>query len=111
MVHTVETYGVRVTSSGKTLVYTSDSRLNPNLIPLMKNADIVIGDACILDSRHSERSPHLSVKQLGQATSEAGAKKLLLAHLPDIEQEEILKEAKEQFKDAYLADDSITYEV
>jgi ribonuclease BN (tRNA processing enzyme) len=111
MVHPIETYGVRVTANGKVIAYTSDSRLTPNLTPLIKNADIAIGDACILDSRHTERSPHLSVKQLGHTAREAGVKKLLLAHLPDIEQEEILKEARAEFMEAYLADDSVTYEV
>jgi len=110
LVHPVETYGVRL-SSDKVLSYTADTLLCDNLKPLIKDADLVIGDACILDNAHNGNLPHLSVRQLAEISKKNNVKKLMLAHLPDINLDKILKEAKDFFENSVLAEEDIEYTV
>lgn len=103
--HPIETYGVRLNNRKQILAYTADTLLCDNLAPLIMNADIVIGDACILSKNHKPTSPHLSVKELAVASRENNVKKLILAHLPDYDIDKILREARDQFNDSVLAEE------
>lgn len=109
--HPVKTYGQRIESNGKVLAYTADTKLCDNLNNLIDSADMVIGDACITDKEYHEKMPHLSVKQLAEACREMGAKKLLLAHLPDKGHDAILDEAKSLFDNSELAKEGQVYYV
>lgn len=88
--HPVETYSVIMLENGKKVVYTSDcSDLN-----ILKNntigADIVIGDACILEENYKVGAPHISVRAL--AESVPANCKLYLAHLTSGDEDKILCE-------------------
>lgn len=101
--HPVETYAVNIDCGGKKIVYTSDCSDKKVLNDNCKNADIVIGDACILDKDYNEKAPHISVKTL--AESVPFDSKLYLAHLTAGEEEEILIEAQKYHKNAEIVKD------
>ena len=111
MSHPVETYGVRLEYKDKTLGYTADTVVCDNLIKLMIESDLVIGDACTLDIFKSDNSPHLSVKELAVSANIAKARKLLLAHLPDKDTDKIYVEAKEYFSESELAEEGKEYTI
>lgn len=90
MVHPVECYGIRAQYGRSILAYTADTLYNDNLIPLLNGASLVLGDACILDKEFDKDSKHISVKDISTLTS---GTTLILTHLFDGKQEEILAEA------------------
>ena len=106
VVHPVPTYGIIASVGNKVISYTSDTVDFDNLHYIFDNADVVIGDACILDCDHTERCPHLSVKQLAQYMKTG---KLVLSHLPDRNIEDVYDEAQEIYSDSVLAKEGDIY--
>lgn len=102
-VHPVETYSVAINTDKNRIVYTSDISDSLRLREIVYGADIVIGDACILDCCHNENSPHVSVKALGEAMPEST--RLYLAHLSMGEVEGILAEGKRYHNNTELIRD------
>lgn len=107
--HPIKTYGQRIECNDKVLAYTADTKLCDSLYRLVDSADIVIGDACIMDKDYHERVPHISVKQLAKVCDKMSVKKLLLAHLPDKGHDAILTEAKGEFDNSVLAKEGQLY--
>ncbi|WP_369371547.1 MBL fold metallo-hydrolase [Promicromonospora sp. Populi] len=87
--HPVETYGVRVTgpsSSGgtATLAYTGDTDACASVVELARDVDLLLSEAAFLEGRDDvvERGIHLTGRRAGQLATDAGARRLLLTHLP-----------------------------
>jgi len=87
--HPVETYGVRVTgpsSSGgtTTLAYTGDTDACASVVELARDVDLLLSEAAFLEGRDDvvERGIHLTGHRAGQLATDAGARRLLLTHLP-----------------------------
>ncbi|MFI6427395.1 MBL fold metallo-hydrolase [Promicromonospora sp. NPDC050880] len=87
--HPVETYGVRVTgpsASGgtTTLAYTGDTDACTSVVELARDADLLLSEAAFLEGRDDvvERGIHLTGRRAGQVATDAGARRLLLTHLP-----------------------------
>ncbi|MFC1936127.1 MBL fold metallo-hydrolase [Chloroflexota bacterium] len=93
--HFVPTMGLRMEfkSSGKVLAYSCDTAPTPSLIPLAKNADILIHEAGGASIGHS------SAEQAGEIAKEAGVKRMYLVHYPvnGFEYQQLAKEAAEVF--------------
>lgn len=89
-VHPVETYSVAINTDSNRIVYTSDISDSERLREIVYGADIVIGDACVLERQYHKNSPHISVKALAEVTQEKTM--LYLAHLSMDDVEEILAE-------------------
>lgn len=87
--HPVETYGVRITgpsASGgtTTLAYTGDTDACPSVVELARDADLLLSEAAFLEGRDDavDRGIHLTGRRAGQVATDAGARRLLLTHLP-----------------------------
>jgi ribonuclease BN (tRNA processing enzyme) len=87
--HPVETYGVRVTgpsSSGgtTTLAYTGDTDACESVVELARDVDLLLSEAAFLEGRDDAVEPgiHLTGRRAGQVATDAGARRLLLTHLP-----------------------------
>lgn len=87
--HPVETYGVRVTgpsvSGGTaTLAYTGDTDACTSVVELARDVDMLLSEAAFLEGRDDvvERGIHLTGRRAGQVATDAGARRLLLTHLP-----------------------------
>lgn len=87
--HPVETYGVRVTgpsASGgtTTLAYTGDTDACTSVVELARDVDLLLSEAAFLEGRDDvvERGIHLTGRRAGQVATDAGARRLLLTHLP-----------------------------
>jgi len=111
VMHSIQTYAVRIEYNDNAIAYMSDSRLCDSLKYLSKNVDILIGDACVLQVEHSRKSPHLSVTELANLARVNNVKKLILGHLPDLNHDKILAEAKAGFPNSILAEDDKEYVV
>lgn len=80
--HPVPAFGLRVEADGAVLAYTGDTDTCPGLGPLMAGADLALVEASYLEGRDENRGVHLTARRAAQAALDAGARNLLLTHLP-----------------------------
>lgn len=79
--HPVECYGIRLEYEGKVFVYTGDACYNPDLIPLLRDADLAIMDCGSLEKQRKPVMMHLTPTECHSLYRDAGIKKVVLSHL------------------------------
>ncbi|MDK3258240.1 MBL fold metallo-hydrolase [Blastococcus capsensis] len=81
--HPVETYAIRLTAGGRSLVYTGDTGPSDRVIELARGADVLLAEAAHPDNV-PEQPPglHLTGRQAAQHAAAAGVGRLLLTHVP-----------------------------
>ncbi|SEL56425.1 Ribonuclease BN, tRNA processing enzyme [Blastococcus sp. DSM 46786] len=81
--HPVETYAVRLTAGGRSLVYTGDTGPCDRVVELARGADVLLAEAAHPDNA-PEQPPglHLTGRQAAQHAAAAGVGRLLLTHIP-----------------------------
>lgn len=101
VIHPVETYALRVVeaTTGKTIAYSADSAYTDELIDCARDADIFLCEATWGDSSLGKAPDmHMSGAEAGLIASRAGAKKLVLVHIPPWgDPEGALRAARENF--------------
>jgi ribonuclease BN (tRNA processing enzyme) len=102
--HPVETYGLRITGPGedgageRVLAYSGDTDSCPGLVDLARDADLLLAEASLLEDWDEPRDLHLTGRRAGQAAAEAGARRLVLTHLPPwTPPESVLAEANGEY--------------
>ena len=80
--HPVETYGMRIEHDGRTLAYSGDTDACAALVGLARDADVLLCEAGFAQGRQRERGLHLTGRQAGAQAAEAGARALLVTHVP-----------------------------
>ncbi len=96
-VHPVPTFALRITEtkSGRTLVFTADSAELPELSTFAKSADVLMVDTNFY-ANHTGRMWHMTSTQAGELAKSASAKQLILTHLPQTGDLDVLRhEAQE----------------
>ena len=96
-VHPVVNYAMRIVErrTGQVLVYTGDTGYFDELTEFAKEADILLADVYFFKDK-AKMPNHLSSIEAGQIAKEAKVKKLILTHLPQFGDLDILlTEAKE----------------
>lgn len=105
--HPVETYAVKISNNGRTIVYTSDTSFSckDNLEQFAKDADLLICESSLLTSYgFPELNSHLTAKQAGIIAKEANVKGLILTHFwPEELPEKYVEEARTVFSKAIAA--------
>lgn len=81
--HFVPNAGIRLSAGGVTLAYTGDTGPHPDLVPLARDADLLLSEATYLRQVTSPSdAPYLLTAQLaGRYAEQAGAAQLMLTHL------------------------------
>ena len=87
-----------------------DTALNKNIIPFVKNSDLLISESSFSDELKSKAKEyrHLTAKQAAEIAKKSNSKKLVLTHISQRYEkhlDRILKEAKKVFKNSVLAKD------
>ncbi len=81
--HPVEAYGYRVEADGVVLTFTGDTDTCEALLPLMRDADLVLADSAFVDGRDEIRDIHMTGSRVAQTALDAGGvKRLMLTHIP-----------------------------
>ncbi|HEU4676688.1 MAG TPA: MBL fold metallo-hydrolase [Motilibacteraceae bacterium] len=80
--HPVEAYGIRLEHDGAVLTYSGDTDSCDALVDLARDADVFLCEASFLEGRDEGRGVHLTGLRAGRAAADAGARRLLLTHLP-----------------------------
>lgn len=111
--HPVETYGIKVTAGGRSLVYSGDTGPTDALVELSRGADLALFEASFVDRPDNPTDLHLTGAQAAEHAMRAGVGRLLLTHLVawnDIEQ--VRAEAADVYDgDLLLAGDGLQVEV
>ena len=80
--HPVETLAMRFSCGEESIVYTSDTGQNWSISELGFDANIVIGEGTLLDGTADPAIPHISCRHLALEANEAGARQLIVTHVP-----------------------------
>lgn len=84
--HACESYALRLEFAGRSLVYSGDTGPCDALVELARDADVLLCEASWphLDENGRPHPPglHLSGRQAGEHAAEAGARRLLITHVP-----------------------------
>ena len=112
--HPVEAYGLRVEADGKVLAYTGDTDACPALLDLEHQADLVLTDSAFVDGRDDDlKDVHLSGSRAAKAAVDAGAKRLMLTHIPSwTDPAECVRDAQKFWTgDVEVAQPNAVYEI
>jgi ribonuclease BN (tRNA processing enzyme) len=115
--HYIPCWGFRLDADGRRLAYTADTAPSGGLSDLATDADLLLSEATLRtldeDARPPEPRGHLTPAEAGEAARAAGARRLLLTHLPvDGDGSWARTTASETFgADVEIAEPAHTYEV
>jgi ribonuclease BN (tRNA processing enzyme) len=98
-IHPIYCLAVKITSKGRSLVYTADTALFTELIPFSRFADLLIAETSFYMGQNGEAYGHMNSIDVGKLAKEAEVKRLLLTHLPHFgDQQQLLQEARTVYK-------------
>jgi ribonuclease BN (tRNA processing enzyme) len=95
--HPVEAYGLRLEQDGRVLAYTGDTDACDGLVPLCRDADLVLADSAYVEGRDGTPGVHLSGRRAAECVVRAGGvRRLVLTHTPPWNDPEVsLAEARQ----------------
>lgn len=112
MPHPVPSYAMKFCADGKTFVYSGDTKENEKLAVFAKNADLFLMEAALLEKDVHSGSAHLSAVRAGQIGREANVKRMLITHIfPLYDENDVIGEVRQHYKDAQIIEENKTYEV
>ncbi len=111
MAHPVISYGIKISSMGKTLSYTGDTTINGDINSLVSGADFLIADGCFLRKDYSSKNPHMSVEEVCNIAEKFKVKTLVSHTLYKYSDEEVSSEIKAISSLSELAKEGKTYKV
>ena len=111
MMHSVPSYGVRLTAKDRSLCYTGDTGYHEGIVPFAEGASMLLPDTGFLASDRPARDPnHMTPAESAGIAKSAGAEKLLLTHLwPGYDENAVLAEASPVFPEAQIAREGERY--
>jgi ribonuclease BN (tRNA processing enzyme) len=113
VVHPVEAYGMRISVDGSVLAYSGDTGPCPALESLAIDADVLLAEAAFVESAEHPGDLHLTGREAGEHATRAGARQLVLTHIPPWhDPTEVLADARPAFEGPLeLARAGATYEL
>jgi ribonuclease Z len=101
---------------GRLVVITGDTRPCASVVDAAQGADLLIHEATFGDEERerAKETGHSTAKEAAQVALAAKAKRLVLSHVSarySISAEELVKEAREVFRETVVAKDGMTVEI
>ena len=110
--HPVPCRALRLTDGKRTFIYTGDTNDCPELAAFAREADLLLADGPFLEKEWKDTLPHMSASGAARLAREAGAKRLVLTHLPlQHAPETLLGEAREFYPQAQAAYPGLTIDL
>lgn len=96
-VHPVICYAMRIVerATGQALIYTGDTGYFAELVDFSKDADILLADVYFFKDK-AKMPNHLSSVEAGEIAAQANVKKLILTHLPQVGDLQVLREEAQE---------------
>jgi ribonuclease BN (tRNA processing enzyme) len=82
VVHPVTAFSLKVTSGGRSLVYSGDTGPCPALDEHAVGADLLLAEASFRDADDNPPDLHMTGSDCGRTASKAGVARLVLTHIP-----------------------------
>lgn len=114
VLHVCEAFGFRIRHGDTVLAYTGDTALTPVLDTLAADVDALLCEASWTHAPdHHPPELHLSGREAGELAARAGAKRLLLTHIPPwTDSHAVVAEATEAFgADPTVVAHATTYDI
>jgi ribonuclease BN (tRNA processing enzyme) len=80
--HPVDAFAFRVEHQGSSLVYSGDTGECAELVELARDTDLFLCEAAYVDGRDTYQAVHLNGREAGEHAAAAGARRLVLTHIP-----------------------------
>lgn len=96
-VHSVPCYGMRITDGETTIVYTADTAYQDEWIDFAKGADLLVTDCNFYENQNASESGHMNSKEAATIAEKARVKQLLLSHLPQFGDQNLLVEQAKKY--------------
>jgi ribonuclease BN (tRNA processing enzyme) len=80
--HPVEAWGMRLEHAGRVLTYSADTGPTDALVDLARDADVFLCEASFQHGGDNPPDLHLTGREAGEHATRAGARRLLLTHVP-----------------------------
>lgn len=98
VLHVCTAFGFRIRHGEQVLAYTGDTAMTPALDELAAEADALLCEASWTHGPGKPPALHLSGKEAGELAARAGAKRLLLTHIPPwTDPDAVIAEAREAY--------------
>lgn len=96
-VHPVTCYAMRIVEreTGQVLVYTGDTGYFSELVDFSKDANILLADVYFFKDK-AKMPNHLSSVEAGKIAAQANVKKLILTHLPQVGDLQVLRDEAQE---------------
>jgi ribonuclease BN (tRNA processing enzyme) len=113
VLHPVTAYAIRVEADGRSLTYSGDTGACDALDLAARDADVFLSEASFIEGAPNPPDLHLTGREAGETATRAGARQLLLTHIPPWHDAEVpLAEAREVYAGPLeLATPGKTYEI
>jgi ribonuclease BN (tRNA processing enzyme) len=114
--HGIPTLAFRIDSDGKAICYTADTIFCPAVVELALNVDLLLHESTFLQDQEkiAELTCHSTARMAGRAAREAGAKRLVLFHIPppnDHREDEFQQDATQEYgREVVLGTDLLSME-
>jgi ribonuclease BN (tRNA processing enzyme) len=98
-VHPVPCLSMRIyENGGPTIAYTADTEWTSELLKLAKDTELLLCESSLYEEQSGTIPGHLTGRQAGELAAKAGAKRLILTHLPHYgEHSQLIQQAKKEF--------------
>jgi len=95
-IHPDTAFSMRIEQDQRVLAYVTDTEWRDDLIKIARRADLLICESSLYDEFIGKIPGHLTAGEAGRVAAEAGAKHLVLNHLPHYGDHHILLEQARQ---------------
>lgn len=112
-VHPVVCYAMRIEAGNAVLTYTADSSYEESFSQFAQNSNLFIVDCNGYAHQDMTKAGHMTSRECGKLAAQAGAKTLLLSHLPHFgDTSSLIEEAEKEFQgEVVLAETGLTFEL
>lgn len=98
VVHPVEAYAMRVSHAGRSMVYSGDTAACDALVELARDTDLLLAEASFREGEDNPVDLHMTGKEAAETAVRAGARRLVLTHIPPwYERRSALEEAEQVY--------------
>ncbi|MCZ4498047.1 MAG: beta-lactamase domain protein [Marmoricola sp.] len=88
--HPVTAYGLQIRADGRTLAYSGDTGTCDALVETARDSDLFLCEASFVEGADNPPDLHLTGAEAGVMATEAGARRLLLTHVPPWHQADVM---------------------
>ncbi|MFL6144707.1 MAG: MBL fold metallo-hydrolase [Labedaea sp.] len=93
--HPCESFSFRISSGGRSIVYTGDTGFNDRLVELASGVDLLLSEATWTHGEDRPADLHMSGREAGELATRSDAGRLLVTHVsPFIDSQAVLAEAR-----------------